>query len=275
MRGRLGQITILILLLSLLGLTTALSLSSQSLSDLKQVSYVDAGTKALAGAEAGLQYALTTPLPSSGCSQGTISQSILSLSGISNITYKLCGSTKDSVFVPNVPKDDVFQLDLAGVNSNLKSFDVSWKSDASVEIIVLDSDSTIRRYAYNANTSLGLARNNGFAAGQSGVNCSPGCDASFNGGSCTGYGEILYKPGTHGTRAQLVRVRPLYQSSDINFCGRSSGNSSSKFGLQYYQVEASATTANGTLRRIQIDRYPPALPAIFDNVLYNGGDITK
>lgn len=276
MSRRSGQVTVLVLLLGLLGLAASLSLASRSLSDLRQAIYVDSGIKALAAAEAGLQYAST--LAGADCLSHELvnTQSpVLSLSGVKSVSYTTCTVTKTTITVPSVAVDDVVQVDLTGASANLKGMDVSWLGDASVEIEVLDSDDTLRRYAYNA---VGQNRNNGFAAAIPGSNCTSGCDASFAIGSCTGPSEICYKPdcGVGNVKAQLVRVKPLYQSAPINICARAAGGSGvTSFGTQYYLVTVTATTLNGTVRRIQADRYPPGLPAIFDNVLSSGGSLAK
>ncbi len=276
---RTGQIAVLVLLLSMLGLVVGLSATARSLSDLKQVTYVDAGTRALAAAEAGLQYAFfNASLAGAGPDCSTAPDNVitgLSLSGIKALTYRICQVSKNYITVPGVLKDDVVEVDLTNSNPNLQSIDVSWKGDASVEISVLDSDNTLRRYAYNANTAAGLGRNNGFAPGTPGSNCSVGCDPSFSSGSCSYFGEIPFKLGTPPVQARLIRVRPVYQSSDINICGRVAGNSNSNFGLQYYRIVVTATTSNGSVRRLQADRYPAGLPAVFENVFYSGGDIIK
>lgn len=276
MSSRSGQVTVLVLLLSLLGLAASLSLASRSLSDLRQATYVDSGTKALAAAEAGLQYAST--LAGADCLPHEIvnvQNPPLSLSGIKSVSYTTCTVTKTTISVPSVAVDDVVQIDLTGASSNLKAMDVSWLGDASMEIEVLDSDNTLRRYAYNA---VGQNRNNGFATAMTGANCSAGCDANFATGSCIGAGEICYKPdcGVGNVTAQLVRIRPLYQSAPVNICARAAGGSGvADFGTQYFLVKVTATTLNGTVRRLQADRFPPGLPAIFDNVLYSGGSLAK
>lgn len=259
----------------MLAMVGGLSVASRSLSDLKQVTYVDSGTRALAAAEAGLQYAFANACSGGSCTVGSQTITGLTLSGISSVTYQVSSVTKNSLAVPNVAQDDVVDVDMSGNHGNLKYFDVSWKGTGSVEIEVVDSDNTLRRYAYNAN---GQTKSNGFADGLPGSDCTTGSyctDSSFT--SCTGLGTICYKPdcGNGNITANLVRIKPLYGSTDIRLCGRASGNSQWNLDLQYYSIIATATTTNGTVRRLQADYYPSALPALFDNVIYTGGSISK
>ncbi len=287
-----GQITILVLLLSMLALVGGMSVASRSLSDLRQVSYVDFGTKALAAAEAGLQYAFSDSQNwVTDCS--TAKTVPVSLTGIqtqaqNGVTYKVCNVAKNSITVPNVQKDDVVQIDLTSANPNLNAFDISWRSGASIEIEVVDKDNGgnyyLRRYGYNPYNQ---SRDNGFAQGLPGSSCIVSgrpasiCDNSFGGvnDSCTGFGEFSYRyklaDGATWATAQLVRIKPLYQASDLLLCAQTSGASQTGFGLQYYQVTAKAQALDGSTKKIQADYYPAALPAVFDNVLYSGGNINK
>ncbi len=97
---RKGQVTILALLIGLMGLTIGLSMASRSLSDFHQVTIVDQGTKALAAAEAGLQYALNQ-LNYNNASQNCTPSSVASLptnvvsslANISGVNYNICFNT--------------------------------------------------------------------------------------------------------------------------------------------------------------------------------------
>lgn len=306
MTARRGQISVLVLLLSMLGLVVSLSVASRSLSDLRQVTYVDSGTRALAAAEAGLQYVFgntATVIRDTTCdptAPGYVAPHIISglpLAGINSIAYNYCASTKNAVTMTNVARDDVIQVDLPN-NANLKGVDVSWSGPGSIEIEVVDSDNSgnyfLRRYAYNPSSAVSgfVARGNGFASGLSGSVCNVGTDQSsgqndcpdlagvgFTSGSCTGVGEIARQYanpyGAGNLTAQSIRIRPLYQNADISFCGRAAGKSQVGLAVQYYTIVATATTGNNTVRRLQADYFAPAMPAVFDNVLYSGGNIAK
>ncbi|MBI3887452.1 LamG domain-containing protein [Candidatus Microgenomates bacterium] len=127
MKLRSGQITVIVLLLSLMGLTIGLSQISRSLSDLKQVSYVDSGTKAYAAAETGMQYALnqltsgTVYCPSDGTYK-QVDLTNIRLGGISKLEYRVCptrasGDLNGTIAeYPATKADDVIQMDLTANN---------------------------------------------------------------------------------------------------------------------------------------------------------------
>ena len=290
-----GQLTILVLLLAMLTLVGGLSVATRSLSDLKQVTFVDSGTKALAAAELGLQYAFAnqntfgsiTP-PGSGCSS-KILVSGLTLAGIDNssVKYQICRVSQKSVTAPAVAKDDVLQVDLSNV-SGIKGFDVSWRGQGAVEIEVVDKSANgnyyVRRYGYNSSLK---PYDNGFITARPGTDCviserQAACDTSSGGtyDSCTGYGEVAYQyvaplPDGSTTLAKLIRVRPLYAAADVLVCAQNTTDPTAGFGLDSYQITAVAKALDGSTKKIQAAYYPSALPAIFDNVLYSGGSISK
>ncbi|MCL4390551.1 MAG: hypothetical protein M1484_03265 [Patescibacteria group bacterium] len=269
MKPKRGQIAILAILLGLVGLTISLSVASRSLSDLKQVTVVDQGTKALAAAEAGIQYGLNqlsqgsnscTPLAASG----------LSLNGIKGVQYTVCADTSSYGLMPAVAQDDVYQIDLSGLQPNVKSLAVLWKNpNAALEIIKIDKNNVLTRYIYDRSPDNSNPANN-FATPMPGSACvSSGCaDNSFNNGSCTGVAEIPFNNGD-----QLLRVKPLYASSDVAVCGFASGNSAVGLSLQNYQVTAIATTSGGVTKKVQSTLISGTLPTVFDSVIFNGGNL--
>ena len=285
-----GQVTILALLLGLLGLTIGLSVASRSLSDLRQVTVVDQGTKALAAAEAGVQYALNQL--SSGAAPNcnptaALSTSGISLSNISGVKYNVCSNTANFGVYPTVAQDEVVQVNIANQSSNVKGLSVLWRNPAaSVEIIKINVNQTTGavtevKYVYNGTS---VSANNGFATSIAGSNCvrTSGnnlcADASFNSGSCAGYwGEIPYSwsGGPGGGGDTYIRVKPMYASTDLAVCNTPAGNSTGGLALQFYQVTAVATTSGGITKKIQTSQVSSYLPSIFDNVIYSGGGLAK
>lgn len=278
-----GQIAIFALLMGLLGLTIATSAASRSLSDLRQVTIVDSGTKALAAAEAGVEYALsqlaTQPKPATGTCTATTAAN-LTLTGIkpytgtpatSGVVYEVCSHTPDFAVMPNVAQDDVFQVNFSDITAaNVKAVSVLWKNpNASLEIIKVDGNDKLTRYVYNG---VSVTANNGFAPAQPATNCltSLCADATFSGGSCTGPAEIPYNSGD-----KILRLKPVYANTDLAICAYTAGNSPGRFALQYYYVTARATTTNNVVKKILTSQIASSLPSIFDNVFFSGGDISK
>lgn len=258
---RKGQITILVLLLGLMGLTVALSSASRSLSDLKQVSYVDFGTKALAAAEAGLQYGLNQ-LSGEGSNTGSIS-----VSGV-NVNYQVDTSTENVVVTPVMGIDSVVQLDLSTVNSNTKFFDIFWQGAGQIEAIVLDKNNSIRRFAFNAYGNSGHGFSSSYAISDV-SNCPSSCNGSSY-QSCTG-AMVDFQ-----SNDKLLRIKTLTNPTPILVCALNAGKSRIDIAAPVTTVTATATTANGTVKKVQVVKTPAVVPAIFDYVLFsNSGGISK
>lgn len=266
---------VLVLLLSLMGLTVGLSTASRSLSDLKQITYVDAGTKAFAAAEAALQYGLSN-IGSYSASTCTTEQAVpLSITGIKALTYRICSSNRDYA-ATLVPKDGVFELSVEGIPASIRSFDLVWSNPgAALEGIIVRNDYSVERYAVRGGSG---PVNNGFQttpiAGASCVDRSERhlcADDTFNDGYC-------YRGIPHmSTGDQFIRVKALYAETKIAICANDGSNGWGN-GLEQDQildVIVTATTDNGTVRRLQAVRTPAALPGIFDYAVYSRGQIIK
>ncbi len=267
-----GQVTLLAVILGVLGLTLGLSVASRSLSDLKQASTVDFGTKALAAAEAAAEYGLnqislgTVP---NNCNTPT---NLLSLfpsgSGIKTLNYAVCLS--DDTFARSdgvILKDDAFQVDFTG-SSFTGGLTVSWKAPAeAVQINALYSTGgvySISRYAFR-NDAATLTGSN-FDSNTAKVN-GGACDLTFTGAAFRS--PTITVPA--GSTLVLLRVTPIKGNSDILVCP-----TGASIPPQYYKVVATAETTNGTKKKVSVRRNVSGnLPGVFDNVLFSGGNITK
>lgn len=271
MLKRAGQISVLVLLVGLLAMVVAVSLGSRSLSDLRSVTSVDAGTRGLAAAEAGLQFALnqvSLGRPTNCASPTTIS-GFSTLPGIKTVTYQVCAGTVDSAYQTLVPKDSVFQLDLTGMSNNTKTFAVVWSNpNAAVEIAKLDTNYALSRFSYNGSN---VTDSNNFAVALPASSCvSALCAPSVSTGNCTGLGIIPHNAGD-----LLIRVKPLYADTDVAICGQTAGNSPGSLSLQSLVATGTATTIGGAVKKVQTSQVSGFLPAVFDNVFFSGGNIAK
>jgi hypothetical protein len=71
---------------------------------------------------------------------------------------------------------------------------------------------------------------------------------------------------------EVLRLKPFWKSTTINV----SGVNGTPLPAQTYDITSTATTDSGLTRKVQVSRDAlPQLPAIFDYVLYSGGDIIK
>lgn len=276
-KNRSGQITLLAILLGVLGLTVGMSVASRSLSDLKQASYVDFGTKALAAAEAGAEYGLnqiTISPPASGCvNSGNLvaTGQPLDILGtnpaldIKSVTVDMCKSSSGYVN-ESVAAEDVMQVDMtSGAAGN---FYVLWENTAqAVEVTAIYSDYSIRRFAFNSGSPTSAPWNNNNFTN---VNTAPGSISN-----CPTSG-LNYQSPAISTAANpylmQLRVKPLGGTATIQVCTDIAGG----VEAQSYNVVSTAETNNNVVKKIQVtkDIYGN-LPAIFDNVIYSGGSLIK
>lgn len=275
-----GQITLIALLLGILGLTVGLSVASRSLTDLKQASYVDFGTKALAAAEAGAEYGFNqlslgnincgaSPLPDLVLPNATGPLGPLRQLQIQTVTYEICPGV--GYVREDVGQDEVVEVDSTGFGAG-GNFRVFWDGSAgkakAVEVVVIYStDYSINRYAFNSSGN--AIANSNFSASDTTLSFPAGCpsDTIFNNQVPMG----VIPSGKGGREALLVRVKPLGGPSTIQICGNGSGLSP-----QTYDVTATATTTNNTVRRVLVTKKNfGSLPGVFDNVIFSGGDLRK
>lgn len=262
---RRGQITLLAVILGVLGLTLGLSVASRSLSDLRQASTVDFGTKALAAAEAGVEYGLNliningaaavncvfTPVP------GVTFPASL---GISSLTYEICQSGNNfAQSLGVVARDDVFQVDFTGAASPT-SFDVWWTDADGIEISALSTTYNVSRYAYR-HPSSSVATS---------FDMAPGCGSFCGDVTFPSSNRYCGRVNT-GPDVLLLRVKPIENPGNVLVCPVGG-----VIPPQYYNVTANAVTTNGTTKVVTVRRdISGTLPGIFDNVLYSGGSISK
>jgi hypothetical protein len=268
-----GQITLLVLLLGMLGLTVGLSAVSRSVQDVKQTSQTDQGSQALAGAEAALQYGVAkyvsggvyTDCP--GVSYTPIVESV-GFPGFSTLLqYKICkdGPAKNYGEYLGLLKDEVFQVNLPPNYNGSGGFDVYWQSPASIEVSAVTKDASgnylLARYAYNSTAS-----GNNFSSGSLGTpSCGPAGTYNYHSGTL-----VFAAPTNPGP--VLIRVRALYGSTNIGICPV---GTSASFAQDSLVVQGKATTTGNTTRRVQASIVPTALPAIFDYAIFAEGSLTK
>lgn len=268
-----GQITLLILLLGMLGLTVGLSAVSRSVQDVKQTSQTDQGSQALAGAEAALQYGVTQYNPATvygncGATYLDIASS-KTFPGFDNthfLKYQICkaGTTPYGEYI-GLAKDDVFQVNIPAGYSGGSTFSVSWSNtNSALEISTVSNNGgtyTLARYAYNGPSVSG---NNFCGTSGSCVPLTTSCTSPSGVASSFCANSLSFAPGT----PLLVRVRALYQPTNVWV-------SAPSLNLDSLVVQGRAETVGGTVRRVQATLAPTALPAVFDYAIYTEGSLTK
>ena len=90
-------------------------------------------------------------------------------------------------------------------------------------------------------------------------------DCTVTGNTCSA--SILLPSGTNPI---ILRIKPFHSAVNLKVSG------SPDLPTQIYEINSVAKTDLGITRRVQVTRTAlPALPAVFDYVLYSEGDIVK
>ncbi len=272
-----GQVTLIAVILGVLGLTLGLAVASRSLSDFKQASTVDFGTKALAAAEAGAEYGLnalatrTTPVISCETSPNLAAagQPLVGLSNtlinVNNLVVQTCPDALQFA-MGEVDKDDVFQVDFSGSTTPTTQVRIYWTDASGILVSGLSDTFAIGRSAFRNPSQLSGSN---FTTATSISSSNTACDQEAKKNAAYNYtGTVTVVPTG---AARLLRITPIGSSAKIYVCGETT-----VIPPQYYEVTSTATTKNGTTKRVRVRRdISGKLPAIFDNVLYSGGSITK
>jgi hypothetical protein len=267
-----GQTIVIILLVMVVGLTIGLSMVSRSLTDLRISQQMEQSQRAFSGAEAGLEYALSQGLQS--IYQGGGQYSNPNIGGnvsYSGVIQQIGASSYELKGKAAVEQDDVAQINLDGATAG--SITILWGEKgtsqvpaspcdigsgtfvASLELsFITQSGSTygIQKYAYNACNAL----TNNFDPPTA-----VDADATY-------YAKI--ENISIPANAMILRIRPIYNKASIKIIP-SGGN----LPEQAYKLTVKGE-AQGNVRAIEWQQpIKPALPAIFDYVIFNGNPNTS
>lgn len=137
-----------------------------------------------------------------------------------------------------VEEGEVVQLVVDGDND----VDISWDSGAALELIILIDSGTgyvVERHVYDDSRDIPESED-------------PDPDNTVS---------LTLPP-----QAQLLRLRPLLNSSSFNVSGT--------LPNQQYLITATGQTGSGVTRKIEVTReIVPSLPSVFDYALFSGGSI--
>lgn len=301
-RRKSGQILILVLLVVVVALAVGLSVASRNLTNLKTSTQAEQSQRAFTAAEGGVEDVLSklntvanvisnntsittggkTCSPVAGGGQANCElQNASTTTGVAGTVNVVASKTYEKTVEPG----DVAQINLEGFAGQ---FDVEWAKsgdpvDVSLEFTFVctgnisppyrcgyagppDSYTDMvsgqaygqHRVAYTTNLTMG-GKQTGF------VTCSGGsapftCKNSFT------------TPAS--ANVKVLRMKPFWDRVTIRVTPRASDLA--LFPVQTYAITSVATTDTGVSRKVQVYRDAlPQLPAVFDYVLYSGGDIIK
>lgn len=248
-----GQVLVIILLVAVVGLTVGLSIAGRSLQTVEQTAQTEEANRAFSAAEAGVEEALLDL--STGNSVNIENPELEGGGKISNVTVNEIFATAADPLKVDLKKDEVTQFVLQDASGKNGDGDVviQWTDPASLVIARVyqraDGGYGLQKYAYNSSSD--YAGNN-FELWD----------------STLGGKKISVDEGGEGV---LLRIRAMYADTKLTiWWEEDNGNLPSQS-----RVIESTGQAGESQRTVKVIRMRPALPAIFDYVLFSGGSISK
>lgn len=294
-----GQVMILFLLILVVGLGVVLSVASRTVTDIRTTTASDESNRAYFAAEAGIEEALGR-LKSGGPVPDLMTLNFPDLKTTATTTVNTSAGEREIYVVPfDVKKDDVAQVMMlddpddptAGWNGT--TLDVYWGNDPTifgtdqaieVTLLIYTGNFAITKWVFDPDSTRRLPLNF----------CAPNAPSPIPGGiplqdSVTGLEKTFYYSATidivdsdppgaackHGPGKGFspipvfLRIRPLFNDNNpIPVAVKASP--ALPLPGQEQVIESTGKTVSGVTRKIQVTRTFPALPAIFDYVLFSG-----
>ncbi len=261
-----GQALLIILLLVAVGLTIGLAVVSRSITDIRISEQTEEAARAYSAAEAGIESALYSGTNDFGVFEGA--SYTATVSGVAE------GATT-FVFPQEVTTGEIATLFLVrhDANGNLietayytnSNLDVCWQGDTALEVGIYYKDGTnykVARGAYDPNSA--RRSQNFFSATDS-----SGCAGLTNKKTLKFTDDF----GLSAGRVLLfLRLRVLYGNSKVGVS--TPGGAGGILPSQGNKIESIGQAGEAT-RKVEVVRFHPAPPEIFDFVLYSGGALTK
>lgn len=275
-----GQVLVIFLLVLVIGLALVLSIASRTVTDIRQTTTSDESNRAYFAAESGVEDALKKI--ESNLSPGSYSLNFEAVNRtdanvvVSDILWTT--SETQPLDFGSFKKDDVAQVNLLNVFNNLgagsnilpnNTLNLYWGDTNEVYSGATVPAIEVSIVTHNAGT-WGIKKMTFDPAGRNNF-----CSAAVGGAPGTKYRYLVAlrlnsnascsRNDTVTDSPVIARVRFLYNdevifgvSADINLT------------KQGDRIISTGQTDSGVTRKIQVNRFYPALPAIFDYVLYNG-----
>lgn len=264
-----GQALLIILLVMAVALTIGLSVISRSITDIKISQQTEEAARAFSAAEAGIEEALIT---------GQGGSRIFETGAGYTTEVTGFGEGTEFVFPQEISLDEPQTLYLAEYdyeNGTLTRYykagtiDVCWGGDAALEIGIYYKDEREDANPYKVVRAVIDPR---------GDNRTPGSDPPDppdpDPGQCRGLGlehkKNLSLPSGANITLLFLRLRVLYSSAKVGVVAEG-GASLPPQGLK---IESSGQAGTAT-RKVEVVRFHPVPPAIFDFAVYSGGGLLK
>lgn len=260
-----GQVVLLLVLLTVVGLTIGLSLISRTVTDIRITSQIEQSNRAFSAAEAGIETALkssaveptgTVNLP--GASADFQTKSIGGTTSVYYFPYTNAGKTQTLWLIAH-NSDGTLNLSDPAPYPLDSSFEVCWKINSSnipamiMTLLYQDgSDYKISKQAFDPIPS---------RSGFNGADAIGGyCDGSYN------YRVVITATTTFSVpvtgKLIAMRLQPVYSDTSIAI------NPSSSLPVQGKQIVSMGQTETGVVRKVEVAQGYFALPEIFNYTLF-------
>jgi Tfp pilus assembly protein PilX len=248
-----GQAGLIVLLLTVVLLTVGISVASRATTDVAISRQEEESNRALNGAEAGIENALTQDLDFSG---QTFSGSV-SVDPNLSVNYTI---EKVNILETRLFKGVSAQADVTGVGAG-QGIQIRWAKETSCNDNPASLLVTVfRRVGVNIRSRTYAYRP---------------CATPSNGFTqiSTDPSGVLFRQATITLRTGdlFVRIKPIYNDTYVQVQGNGWN-----LPIQYYRVKSVAgSTIGREVRAVQVNRTKPVAPSIFDFVVFSGTTLTQ
>ena len=263
-----GQIVLILVLVTIVGLTIGLSLVSRTVTDIRMSSQIEQSNRAFSAAEAGVESALRGA--AAGGPTGTVT-----LPGASaNYSVVELGGNDDTYVFPYTetfatqtlwlaPHNDAGGLVYTGTYPANQQLDICWGSDedntAAIMITILYKDNPppqdfkVGKAAYDVQVRIPP---NNFQSAETGEGY---CGGNFKFRQTITPGDII---GSNDVKLIALRIQPVYMGTAIAI------NPKANLPIQGKQITSFGQTETKVARKIQVTQGYNVLPSLFDYTLF-------
>lgn len=253
-----GQTLIILLLVMVVALAIGLSVATRSITDLRISTQTEQSSRAFSAAEAGIEEALRDLSQIAGeaeVSPGATYKYTVTTQGVNSYETQTA-----------VKKDDTIELKLNGATAT--TFDLYWalKGSDDCDSVSGNPASPVLTIISGASAPYSVARTAySIKSRGDGFTDVTRADNAFNGKTYCAKVTGIVLPAS----SQLARIKMYYNTASAAI-----GPQSGTLPPQSYAIRSEGEVS-GVKRTIEVTRSLPALPAIFDYVLFSGTGITK
>jgi hypothetical protein len=291
-----GQIILILILITVVGLTIGLSLISRTITDVRISSQIEQSSKAFSAAEAGIESALKSgqAIPTNTSlqyafnlndqdSKSKATYQITKIGGTNSVfefpltspgnsqTLWLIDHSEDGS-LPDLASAVTYSLSTGSTFPNDNSIDICWGNNAALVLTLLYQDSEgykIAKATYDTDNT--RTPTNNFTLVTKGSNfCNLSYDSkvsinSYNGSKPQFVAGNVEFNTLLSPKLILLRIQPVYASTSI----AAKPNGSRSLPVQGKQITSVGYTDTGVVRKIQVSQGFYTLPEMFNFAYYS------